>query len=307
MEKIQSAIAKARAAREGQIPPPAVSPPPAAAVSALAAGPAVTVMPAPAPAPAPAAPEAAATAADPAAVTAAWAALPAFVPNAPLMVRNRIVAFDARSPDAVSFDVMRTRILQQMRANNWRRLAVTSPTAGCGKSMIVLNLGFSLARQTDQRTIVAELDLRRPTLAKTLGLKMPQKFADVLAGTARFEDHAVRHSENLCFATNHAAVGNPAELLGGSTIGPALADIEARYDPALILFDMPPMLVSDDVMAFMGQVDCVLLVAAAETSTIKEIDTCERDLASQTNVMGVILNKCRYVERSYGYGYGSYG
>ena len=68
-----------------------------------------------------------------------------------------------------------------------------------------------------------------------------------------------------------------------------------------MIFDMPPMLVSDDAMAFMGQVDCVLIVAAAETTTINEIDRCERELAAQTNVLGVVLNKCRYLERSYGY------
>ena len=33
------------------------------------------------------------------------------------------------------------------------------------------------------------------------------------------------------------------------------------------------------------------------------MDICERDLASQTNVLGVVLNKCRYTDSSYGYGY----
>jgi len=63
------------------------------------------------------------------------------------------------------------------------------------------------------------------------------------------------------------------------------------------------MLVTDDMMAFAGEVDCVLLVAAAEASTIKEVDTCERELAAQTNVLGVVLNKCRYTDRGAGYGY----
>ena len=52
--------------------------------------------------------------------------------------------------------------------------------------------------------------------------------------------------------------------------------------------------------------DCALLVAAAGATTLREIDVCERDLAAQTNVLGVILNKCRYMEKDYGYAYGSY-
>ena len=58
------------------------------------------------------------------------------------------------------------------------------------------------------------------------------------------------------------------------------------------------------MLAFAGKVDCVLLVAAAESTSIAEIDRCERELAAQTNVLGVVLNKCRYTEPSYGYGYG---
>ena len=63
------------------------------------------------------------------------------------------------------------------------------------------------------------------------------------------------------------------------------------------------MLVSDDTMAFVGQVDAVLLIAAAEATTVKEIDACERELDSQTNVMGVVLNKCHYMGAEYGYSY----
>jgi len=44
-------------------------------------------------------------------------------------------------------------------------------------------------------------------------------------------------------------------------------------------------------------------VAAAGTTTISEIDTCERELAAHTAVMGVVLNKCRYMGRDYGSDY----
>jgi len=287
MEKIQSAIAKARASRAGQLSPADTAPPapPATSVSGSVLA---------AVASAPTGQEAGSR------IGAAWDALPGFVPNAALMTRNRIVSYEG-GREAVAFDVMRTKLIQQMRANNWRRLAVTSPGAGCGKSMIALNLGFSLARQADLRTIVAEMDLRRPSLAKTLGIRAGHSFAKVLDGSEPFEDHVLRYGHNLALATNQGAIRNPAELLHSPGVITALADIEARYEPSVMIFDMPPMLVSDDAMAFMGQVDCVLLVAAAEATTIKEIDVCERDLAAQTNVLGVVLNKCRYMGQDYGY------
>ena len=282
MEKIQTAIAKARAEREGQpIPPP---------LTRRAAKAAAVVVPAK--------PEA------PPAINVAgnWAALPQFEPNPRVLLRHRIVAYHG-GKEAVHFDVMRTKLLQQMRANNWRRLAITSPGAGCGKSTTCMNLAFSFARQPDVRTILAEVDLRRPSLARMLGLKASHSFAQVLDGTARFEDNAVRYGANLAFATNASAAKDPSELLQGANVGQVLTDMEAWFEPTLTIFDMPPMLVSDDAMAFVGKVDCVLLVAAAETTTVQEVDVCERDLASQTNVLGVVLNKCRYMDRKYGYSY----
>lgn len=276
MEQIQSAIAKARAARErgGDVarstPRPAIP-----AVSAAVAPTADTA-------------------------AAAWMALDTFTPEPRLMQRNHIAAFEG-GPEAVTFDVMRTKLLQQMRANNWRRLAITSPGAGCGKTTTALNLAFSLARQAEQRTILAEIDLRRPSIARILGLTRQQSFASVLGGTADFAQHALRYGSNLAVATNHTAVRNPAELLHGATVGAALAQIEEKYAPTMMIFDMPPMLVSDDTMAFMRHVDCVLILAAAESTTIAEVDVCERDLAAQTNVLGVVLNKCRFPDRRYGY------
>lgn len=277
MEKIQAAIAKARATRDGVVSPLSTIVDPAPTVNIPTTG-----------------------ASD--AVDTAWSNLTPYTPDMAALERSRIVTL-AGGRAASPFDVMRTKLLQQMRANNWRRLAITSPSAACGKSMITLNLGFSLARQTDIRTIVAELDLRRPSLGKTLGVTQPHSFARVLAGEAGLAENALRHSHNLMLATNQSSSRNPAELLNGAGVPSILTRIEATYAPDLIIFDMPPMLVSDDAMAFIGQVDCVLLVAAAEATTIKEIDACERELASQTNVMGIVLNKCRYMGPEYGYSY----
>jgi Mrp family chromosome partitioning ATPase len=308
MEKIQSAIAKARATREGRLPDEAGTTPEATLTqtpAAGAAGAAVTAPAAAAAAPqpaAPAAPTAPGVALPDSSTAAAWKALPVLKTDAAMMRRNRIVAFEG-GREAATFDVMRTRLLQQMRANNWRRVAITSPTAGCGKSTTSLNLAFSLARQSDLTMLLAEVDMRRPALARILGIKADHSFARVLDGSGRLGDNAVRYGSNLAIATNHGPFRNPAELLHGPTVGPALAALEAQYNPSLVLFDMPPLLSGDDSLAFIGHVDCVLLVAAAETSTIEEVDTCERELAAHTNVMGVVLNKCRYPDRKYGYSY----
>lgn len=276
MEKIQEALAKARASRDGGAPD--------------RAAPVRT-----------AAPRTAETAQE-SATALAWAGLTPLQLNAEQLKKARITTLSG-GHEATAFDVMRTKTLQTMRQNNWRRLAITSPSVACGKSTIALNLGFSLSRQEEVRSILMELDLRRPSLTRMLQARPPACVTEVLQGTADFASQALCHQGNLAFSLCTTKVGNPAELLQTTNVPERLAEIEARFSPDLMIFDMPPMLLSDDMMAFAVHVDCVLLVAAAEATTIKEIDTCERELASQTNVMGVVLNKCRYMGQEYGYSY----
>lgn len=276
MEKIQSALAKARTARDGtatQVPPVAQATPAPPASSASEEE-----------------------------ITQAWHALPVLELDAARLKRNRVMALEG-GRDSTDIDMMRTRVLQQMRDNGWRRLAITSPTASCGKSTIAMNLALSLARQADLRTVLVEMDLRRPSLAKMTGITRDISFAHVLEGSQSFAGNALRHGDNLAISCNQKPWKNPAELLGGRQIPDILAAIEQVYAPDVMLFDTPPMLATDDMMAFARHMDCALLVAGAESTTVKEIDMCERDLASQTNVMGVILNKCRYMGPEYGYGY----
>lgn len=232
----------------------------------------------------------------------AWNALTPFKPEAKWMSRSRITAFNTGA-DAIPFDVMRTKMLYQMRENKWRRVAITSPGPLCGKTMVSVNLAFSFARQSDLKVMVVELDMRRPSMAKVLGLNNKHLFAKVLEGTADAQDHIVRCGTNLAFATNHSPAHNPAELLQGKDGAAVLDAIEARFQPDVMIFDMPPMRVSDDTMAFLDQVDCGLLIAAAESTTLNEVETFEKEMASRTNVMGVVLNKCRYLETAENYGY----
>lgn len=233
----------------------------------------------------------------------AWLSLPAYQPDRGVFEAARLVSMTG-GRDGPAFDVVRTKVLHQMKANGWKRIAITSPTAGCGKSTVSLNLGFSMSRQKDRRTILCEADLRRPSWAKMLRIKERHSFARVLTGEQGFAANALRYGGNFVLSSTAEAARNPAETLHGGMVPDILSAIEAEYQPDLMIFDLPPLLVTDDALAFLVHVDCALLVAAAEVSTVGQIDTCEREIAARTNMLGVVLNKCRYSGPEYGYGYG---
>ncbi len=234
-----------------------------------------------------------------------WTALREMTIDAKTIKRNRLMSYTS-GPDAAPYDMLRTKVLQQTLSNGWRRLALTSPYSGAGKSTTTANLAFSLGRQPDLRIVVIDFDMRRMGLAAILGQTGKTSMADVIKGKVAFEDHAVRHGDNVIFGLNYVAARNPSEILQSRRTVEMLEQIEAAYKPDLILFDTPPLMASDDSHGFLKNVDCALLLVAAEKTHMDHIDLAERQLAELTSVMGIVLNKCRYISGAYGYEYGNY-
>ena len=241
------------------------------------------------------------------AAEAAWSRLPRLDLDPARLRRNRIVTLDKAEPAHVPFDMLRTQILQTMRAQGWRSLAITSPTPGCGKTLTCLNLAFSLARQRKARIALVELDLRRPTMAELLDARPTRPVTDMLTGEASIEETMLRAGDGLALALADGPSSDSAELLHDDATADALAAMTDALDPDLVIYDLPPMLATDDAAAFLGHVDCAILIAAANESELKDIETCEARMAPLTEVMGIVLNKCEFAARDqyrYGYGYG---
>jgi protein-tyrosine kinase len=215
----------------------------------------------------------------------------AIAPNPAHLEKNRIVSLAMKDPSHVAFNLLRTKIYKTLTDNHWRTLAVTSPTAGCGKTMVAVNLGFSLARQPNCRTVLIDLDLRKASVARTVGLEAKGSIGLFLQGKAAFEDCFVRVSDNLTLGLNTHTVRNSAELLHDPRLKQLLARVQETLAPDVVLFDLPPVLASDDALAFAPNVDAYLLVAAAGKTNAAQLQECERHLAGHQGYLGVVLNK----------------
>ena len=237
---------------------------------------------------------------------ALWAELEEFKPDADQMKRNRITAYMG-GVDSAPFDLLRTRMLQQARQKGWRRVALVSPHADCGKSTTAANLAFSLARQKSLHSIVFDFDLRRSGLSRIMGQRLPASVSEVLRGEIPFSEQARRFRKNVAFGFhNGTKVANPSEVLQSPETTRILNEISDAYAPDVMLFDMPPIMASDDNFGFLQNVDCAIIMVTAEKTPISQIDVAERHVAELTNVMGVVLNKCRYTSGAHGHEYEYY-
>jgi protein-tyrosine kinase len=222
-----------------------------------------------------------------------WAALTELTLNTARLDLHRIVSYRKSHPAHVGFDMLRTRILNVLRTNGWTRLAITSATKGCGKTMVSLNLALSLGHQADMRSMFFDMDLRSPSAAKYLDVHERFSMESFLNGVVEAPAFLRRAGTNLALGLNTAVVPSPAEMLHHARTKDILSATLNRYRPNVAIFDLPPVLVSDDVLAFLPHGDCVLMGAASGQTTPKEIREAEQVLGNQTNFLGVMLNKSK--------------
>jgi len=210
--------------------------------------------------------------------------------------RNLVITAARRDPAHGAFDVLRTRLLGAMADKGWTRVGVTSPTKGCGKSFSAMNLAVALARYESRRTILMDMDLRLPSLARSLGVTPPGSMGDLLRGLTPPARHLLRvapngqHIGNLALGLNTQAETYAAELFQEDRTRAVLAQIEADYRPDVMLFDLPPALAQDDVIAFRSHFDCILMVVGGGITTAREVREVVRRLGEDKPVVGVILN-----------------
>lgn len=203
------------------------------------------------------------------------------------------VADAANGLAARAFDTLRTRLLQTMAERGWTRLAITSPTHGCGKTLVAANLALGLARRAHSRTVLVDLDLRRPSLADMLGVADVPPLSEFLSGDQPLESHFRRFGQTLALGLNSQPVTRASDLLLDPDTSEVLDDMHDRLEPEMVLFDLPPALVCDDLMAMRGHIDAVLLVADGTRSSPADIRACEKLFDGSLPLLGVVLNRAQ--------------
>ena len=216
---------------------------------------------------------------------------------------NGLFTQSSTNPAVAVFDILRTRLLQALRERGWQRIAITSPTHGCGKSFVAANLALSLARLPATRTILMDLELRRPHLAGIFGVADAGPLQEFLSGEQPLESHFRRFGKTLALALNGTPVADAASVLHDPDTAASLGAMVTQLQPDAVIYDLPPALSSDDVIAMIPQLDAVLLVVDGTRSTADEIKATERLLDGKIPLMGVVLNRAQ--DRKLGrYAYG---
>ena len=213
--------------------------------------------------------------------------------------KNRIIAFNKNDAMSMNFDLLRTQVLQKMKENGWRTLAITSPTPEAGKTVVAINLAMSIAQQTNRTAMLVDFDLRRPKIGAYLGIPMEKTLNDLLDGTAELPEVLVNPDmPRLVVLATKSPVKKSSETLSSKKIADLIKELRERYGSRIVIFDLPPVLTTDDAIALIPQIDCVLMVVASGMSTKREIEASLRYLPA-ASLIGTVLNKAEMDNMDY--------
>ncbi len=238
-----------------------------------------------------------------------WADLPTIPVDPAVLDRNLIVSARRKDPSHAAFDVLRARLMQVLTENGWKRVAITSPSRDCGKTFLSLNLAIALSRYENCRTVLMDLDMRNPSVAKTLGQKHVGSIGDYLRGLDPLREHFFKFGANtlniganLAIAMNDRVEQYSSELLQEPTTADSLVAMEEALKPDVILLDLPPALAHDDVIAFRDNFDGVLVVIDGTRTHGAQVREVMRRLGEDCPLLGVVLNKAENATgEEYGY------
>ncbi len=206
--------------------------------------------------------------------------------------QKRVISPDGSEPAGHAYRMLRTQVLQRSRAHGLSTVGVVSAVNGEGKTLTAINLALSLAAEPNQTVFLVDLDLRRPSVASTLGLHPASGLESWFGGDdpTRTACYALEGVERLYVLPTLAPVQGSSETLAGLGTRRLLSELKGREAGRLLIVDLPPMLLSDDALMVAPLLDAVVLVVN-ERGTRREDVARVMELLGDTRVVGTVLNR----------------
>lgn len=206
---------------------------------------------------------------------------------------------DPGAPAAEAYRTLRTNILFSSLDRPLRTLLVTSTAPNEGKSTTLANLAVTMA-QAEQRVLLVDCDLRRPSLHTLFGLPNEHGLTSaILAQNDELPPTQATVVPGLRILTSGPLPPRPADLLGSRRMAAMIERMSASAD--IVLFDTPPVVAVTDAAALAPRVDGVLLVLhAGHTRRDRAREARQLLEKVKANIVGVVLNGAKQ-ERGYTY------
>ena len=239
-------------------------------------------------------------------VDASWLNVPAERVLHPVPTpEQRLVAMtDPDSHGAEMFRVLATRLAHMQRKRHLNKLLITSSVVDEGKSVVAANLALTLARRPNERVLVIEADLRRPTVSTLFSNSSLKGIAEWSDGKLALEDsmYQIRDTPVWLLAAGHP-LDEPLPLLESGRFAKMLETVSSSFD--WVLLDATPMLPMADSTSLARLCDGVLVVVR-DGYTRRKVLNKALETIDKSKLLGVVFNQASMGNVNYDRYYDAY-
>ncbi len=212
---------------------------------------------------------------------------------------------DPTAAYAEAYRVLRTNILFARKSETMNTITVASGGAAEGKSTTILNLATVFA-QNDNRVLLVDSDLRRPSLHRILGVSNAEGLTSYLLKQKTLEEVIlVSPIKGMDFLPSGKLASTSMGIINSTRMKEFYEEVRQRYD--YVFFDSPPIMGVSDASVLASLVDMVVLVVQhrkyPQTMTLRAKQTVEK---VGGNLLGIVLNNISINQDSYYYYYSGY-
>ncbi len=211
--------------------------------------------------------------------------------------QSRLVCLpDNESPAVEAFHLLGVRLRHLRRGRPLKKVLITSTIPQEGKSMVAANLACTLALRTQQKVLLLEGDVRRPTQSDVFGIGRQSGICEWLRGARTLQESIYRlEGPGVWILPAGSASSNSLELLQSGRLTAMMEQLTAWFD--WIIIDSPPVLPLADTSVWTNLADGILLVTRQGTTQKKQLQRGLEALGSQ-KLIGAILNSSKNAANS---------
>jgi non-specific protein-tyrosine kinase len=213
-----------------------------------------------------------------------------------------VTIHEPSSPVSEAFRALRTNIQFASVDRELHTLLVTSAEPGAGKSEAVANLAVTMA-QADQRVILVDCDLRKPTLHTLFGLESERGLVSMMLGDDELEEPPLQETQvpGLYLLAAGPKPPRPSDMLSSKRMERIIESLRGRAD--ILLFDAPPILSVTDASILATKVDGVLLVTKAGYTQREQVEDAKAQLTKvNAHIVGAVLGNAEMSRQTVYYG-----
>lgn len=214
------------------------------------------------------------------------------------MATDLITVREPRAPAAEAYRTVRTNIQFSSLERQLHTILVTSSAPDEGKSTTLANLAVTMA-QAEQRVIVVDCDLRRPSLHSIFGVSNESGLTTLLVEKATAIALQPTGVDGLRILPTGPLPPSPADVLGSKRMEALIERLKGEAD--VVLFDAPPITAASDAAVLATRLDGVLLVArSGKTRRDRAREAVQLLQKVNAHIIGVVLTDARAEKGGYG-------